>query len=52
VTFTDRTNFPRILVEFLNWNLNPWLKAGDFVFRKPAGAREIPFLSVLKSNAR
>ena len=28
VTFTDRTNFPRVLVEFLNWNLHPWLKAG------------------------
>ena len=42
MTFTDRTNFPRVLVQFLNWNLNPWLKAGDFSFRKPAGAREIP----------
>jgi hypothetical protein len=52
VTFTDRTNFPRVLVEFLNWNLNPWLKAGDFVFRKPANAREIPFLSVIKPKAR
>jgi hypothetical protein len=52
VTFTDRTNFPRVLVEFLNWNLNPWLKAGDFAFRRPAGAREIPFLSVIKPKAR
>ena len=52
VTFTDRTNFPRVLVEFLSWNLNPWLKAGDFSFRKPAGAREIPFVSVFKPNAR
>jgi hypothetical protein len=48
VTFTDRTNFPRVLVEFLNWNLHPWLKASDFAFRRPAGAREIPFLSVIK----
>jgi hypothetical protein len=52
VTFTDRTNFPRVLVEFSHWNLHPWLKDSDFVFRKPAGAREIPFLSVLKSNVR
>jgi hypothetical protein len=52
VTFTDRTNFPRVLVEFLNWNLHPWLKAGDFAFRRPAGAREIPFPSVIKPNAR
>jgi hypothetical protein len=52
VTFTDRTNFPRVLVEFLNWNLHPWLHAGDFAFRKPAGARETPFFSVIKPNAR
>ncbi len=52
VTFTDRANFPRVLVEFLSWNLNPWLKAGDFSFRKPAGAREIPFVSVIKPKAR
>jgi hypothetical protein len=52
VTFTDRTNFPRVLVEFLNWNLNPWLKAGDFAFRRPAGAREVPFLSVIRPKAR
>jgi hypothetical protein len=52
VTFTDRTNFPRVMVEFLNWNLHPWLKTSDFVFHKPAGAREIPFLSVLKSSGR
>ena len=52
VTFTDRPNFPRTLVEFSNWNLNPWLGAGDFVFRKPRGASEIPFLSVVKSTGR
>ncbi len=52
VTFIDRTNFPRVLVEFSNWNLHPWLNDGDFVFHKPAGAREIPFLSVLKSADR
>ena len=52
VTFTDRPNFPRTLVEFSNWNLHPWLGAGVFVFHKPAGAREIPFLSVLKSTRR
>ena len=52
VTFTDRPNLPRTLVEFSNWNLHPWLRAGDFVFRKPAGVTEIPFLSVLKSTGR
>jgi len=52
VTFTDRPNFPRAIVEFSNWNLHPWLSDRDFVFRKPAGATEIPFLSVLKSTKR
>lgn len=51
-TFTDRANFPRTLVEFLSWNLSPWLKSSDFVFRKPAGAREIPFLSVIGRGGR
>ena len=51
-TFTDRTNFPRTLVEFTHWNLRPWLNSRDFVFRKPAaGAREIPFVSVIKPRA-
>ncbi len=52
VTYTDRTNFPRTLVEFTSWNLHPWLTAGSFVLNPPAGAREIPFLAVMKSNAR
>ena len=52
VTYTDRPNFPRVLVEFLSWNLHPWLKDDAFTFRKPAGARAIPFLSVVKSNIR
>jgi hypothetical protein len=51
-TFTDRTNFPRTVVEFVSWNLSPWLRSSDFVFRKPAGAREIPFLSVIRPSAR
>jgi hypothetical protein len=51
-TFTDRTNFPRTLVEFVSWNLNPWLSSNAFVFRKPAGAREIPFPSVMRSVRR
>ena len=52
VTFTDRPNFPSTLVEFSNWNLSPWLGAGDFVFHKPRGAARTPFLSVMKSTGR
>lgn len=51
-TFTDRPNFPRTVVEFSNWNLHPWLRSGDFVFRPPAGIREIPFSDVMKLSDR
>jgi len=52
VTFTDETNFPRTLVEFGDWKLNPWLKAGDFEFKKPADVKEIPFEAVWNSTGR
>lgn len=52
VTFTDRPNFPRTIIEFSRWNLHPWLRAADFVFRAPAGAKEIPFASVWNSTGR
>jgi len=52
VTFTDRTGFPRTVVEFSRWNLNPWLRESDFEFRKPSGATEIPYQAVLKSAGR
>jgi hypothetical protein len=52
VTFTDRTNFPRTLVEFTRWNLHPWLNSRHFAFSKPAGGREIPFVAVLQPRSR
>jgi hypothetical protein len=52
VTFTDRTNFPRTLVEFYDWNLHPGFRPDDFILHKPADAREIPFAGVLKSAGR
>lgn len=48
VTYTERPNRPRVIVEFSKWNLHPGLRPGDFVFRPPANAREIPFESVTK----
>ena len=51
-TFTDRTNFPRTLVEFTRWNLQPWLNSRHFVFSKPAGGREIPFVDVIQRRSR
>jgi len=53
MTFTDRPNFPRTMIDFFDWNLHPWLLGNDtFLFRKPAGATEIPFASVIKSANR
>jgi hypothetical protein len=50
ITYTDATNFPRFLIEFSHWNLHPWLSDGNFVFKKPAGAKEIAFLPQLKAK--
>ncbi len=52
VTFTDRPNFPRTLVEFTAWNLHPWISNATFTFTPPAGAREIPFKAVMESTGR
>ncbi len=53
ITFTDVANFPRTMVEYSGWNLHPlFLTDSSFVFRKPQGAKEIPFASVLKSADR
>jgi len=53
VTFTDRPNFPRTLVDFSGWNLNPWFLGNSaFTFRPPTGAKEIPFVSVMHSANR
>jgi hypothetical protein len=50
ITYTDVTNFPRFLIEFSHWNLHPWLTDGAFVFKKPAGAKEIAFLPQLRAK--
>jgi len=52
ITYTDKLNFPRFLIEFSHWNLHPWLNAGDFEFKKPAGAKEISFLPELKGKTK
>ena len=36
VTYTEIQNFPRFLVEFSDWNLQPKLAASRFVFNNPA----------------
>lgn len=47
LTYTERAGQPRTLVEFSGWNLHPWMRPGEFSFRPPAPAREIPFASVI-----
>jgi hypothetical protein len=48
VTYTDQANFPRTLVEFTSWNLQPWLGQSSFTFQPPAKAEEIPFNAAMK----
>ena len=45
VTYADVQNFPRRLVEFSDWDLQPNLTDNDFVFQPPADAKKIEFLS-------
>jgi hypothetical protein len=45
VTYADVPNFPRRLVEFSDWNLQPKLSDSDFVFQIPPDARQIDFLA-------
>jgi len=52
ITYIDVMNFPRFLVEFSHWNLDPWLTDGDFEFKKPAGAKEIAFLADFKAKIK
>lgn len=52
VTFTDEPNFPRTIVEFSGWRLDPWFGVGGFGFTPPADAKEIPFNAVFKSADR
>jgi hypothetical protein len=43
VTYAQVENFPRFLVEFSNWNLQPKLAADFAVFKPPPNAKQIDF---------
>lgn len=45
VTYKEAANFPRFLVEFFDWRLNPKLPAGEFAFKAPKDAKPIEFAS-------
>jgi hypothetical protein len=52
VTYTEVQNFPRFLVEFSDWNLQPKLAASRFVFNKPRNATQIEFVSPTGQRAQ
>jgi len=52
VTYADVQNFPRFLVEFADWNLQPKLAASRFVFKKPSTAKQIEFGSRTEQQAQ
>ena len=43
MTYKQVPNFPRFLVEFSDWNLNPKLSSDTFVFKIPANFKQIEF---------
>ena len=43
MTYKQIPNFPRFLVEYSDWNLNPKLSADTFVFKIPANSKQIEF---------
>jgi hypothetical protein len=43
MTYKQAQNFPRFMVEYKDWNLNPKLKASTFVFKSPADSKQIEF---------
>ncbi len=43
MTYKQVPNFPRFLVEYADWNLNPKLSANTFAFKIPANAKQIEF---------
>jgi len=43
MTYKQVPNFPRFMVEYKDWNLNPKLSADLFVFKAPANSKVIEF---------
>jgi len=43
MTYKQVPNFPRFMVEYKDWNLNPKLKSDIFVFKAPANSKLIEF---------
>ena len=43
MTYKQAPNFPRFLIEFNDWNIEPKLSADMFFFKVPANAKQIEF---------
>ncbi len=43
MTYKQVPNFPRFMVEYKDWNLNPKLKKDIFVFKAPVNAKQTEF---------
>ena len=43
MTYKQVPNFPRFMIEYKDWNLNPKLKADLFVFKAPVNSKQIEF---------
>ena len=50
ITFKEAPNFPRFLIEFFDWKLNPKLPAGEFAFNAQKGTKQIEFASELQDE--
>lgn len=46
MTYKQAQNFPRFMIEYRDWNLNPKLKTNTFVFKIPADAKPIEISSL------
>jgi hypothetical protein len=51
MTYKQVSNFPRYMIEYTDWNLNPKLKKDIFVFKAPANSRKIEFDMVVPLNS-
>ena len=43
MTYKQAPNFPRFMIEYKDWKLNPKLKEDIFVFKAPVNAKQMAF---------
>lgn len=50
MTYKQAPNFPRFMIEYKDWKLNPKLKEEIFVFKAPVNAKRMAFDKTESSN--